>query len=82
MGSRMCLTSDGVAGHWVYQWPCQFSDPHQEWVGDLDSLWSSRHALMNVASGQYLDVDGNSPWPGAHLITWYWDATSGEAFGY
>jgi len=79
--SGMCLTSDGVAGHWVYQWPCENSNEHQQWVGDLDSITSHVTSLMNVASGQYLDVNGDSPWPGAHLITWYWDQSAGEGFG-
>jgi hypothetical protein len=81
--SGMCLTTDGVAGHWVYQWPCDSSNPHQEWRGTL-SLGSTNitHRLANVYSGLFLDVDGNSPWPGAHLITWYYDGSYGDFFSY
>jgi hypothetical protein len=79
--SGQCLTSDGVAGHWVYQWPCDNSNPHQQWEGDLGSVWSSMNGLQNRASALWLDVAGDAYWPGAHLITWYWNATLGEAFG-
>jgi Ricin-type beta-trefoil lectin domain-like len=49
--SGMCLTSDGVAGHWVYQWPCA-GYPQQEWAGTLESAWGgSSHGLKTPGAG-------------------------------
>jgi Ricin-type beta-trefoil lectin domain-like len=80
--SGMCLTSDGVAGHWVYQWPCG-GYPQQEWKGTLENAWGgSGHGLQNARSGLWLDVDGDASWAGAHIITWYNNDTYGELFTY
>lgn len=81
--SGMCLTTDGVAGHWVYQWPCDSSNPHQEWKGSLISAWyAGEHPLQNPASGLMLDVEGDHWWAGANIITWYPNGTDGELFAY
>ena len=78
--SGMCLTTDGVAGHWVYQWPCDRSNSHQDWRGE--TVLGGANGLYNRYSGLWLDVNGGSPWPGAHLITWYGNGSEGQVFGY
>jgi hypothetical protein len=83
--SGMCLTSDGMAGHWVYQWPCS-GYAQQEWTGTVPPYFGSSHVtastLKNAKSGLYLDVEGDSPWAGAHLITWSYNNTPGDFFTY
>lgn len=81
--SGMCLTTDGLAGHWLYQWPCDSSNSHQEWRGQLQrTILGSVKGLSNAYSGLWLDVDGGSPWPGAHLITWYDNGSDHQRFSY
>ena len=80
--SSMCLTTDGVAGDQVFQWPCNNSDPHQVWSGALTQYWGGFHGLMNPASGLYLDVSGDNRWAGGQLITWWWNGSSGDVFSY
>jgi Ricin-type beta-trefoil lectin domain-like len=85
--SGQCLTSDGVAGDQVYQWPCVGS-PYQQWtrneydVGPSGPDFGSRLAdtWQSVASGLYLDVSQDSPWPGAAIDTWYWNGGANQYF--
>lgn len=79
--SGMCLTTDGVAGDQVYQEPCG-EYVTEEWQGTLNRVFSRGNTLKNPWSGLYLDVSGNSGWPGAPIITWYYDGTNGEYFQY
>jgi len=79
--SGMCLTTDGIAGDQVTQWTCNGSS-QEEWHGSLPGGISSFSTLKNPASGLYLDVSGDSPWAGGHIIVWYWNSTHGELFSY
>jgi Ricin-type beta-trefoil lectin domain-like len=82
--SGMCLTTDGVAGHWVYQWPCG-SSWNQEWSSTVLNRAFTDAPGATIESynrGLYLDVAGDAYWPGGHLITWYWNDTPGEFFAY
>ena len=77
--SGQCLTSDGVPGDQVYQFPC-VSSPTQQWRTNLAT--SPNYCMIqNVASGLYLDVSANSVWPGTAIDTWYYNGNSNQYFG-
>src|ERR1700754_3238525 len=67
--SGRCLTTDGVAGHQLYQWTCNGS-PLQVWSGSFTDSFHST-TLTNPSSGLGMDVNGGSRWAGAAIIAWY-----------
>jgi hypothetical protein len=79
--SSQCLTTDGVAGDQVFQLPCS---------GGATQLWNTQinpsngafagSSIKSVYSGLYLDVNSDSPWPGASIDTWYWNGGSNQYF--
>ena len=74
LNSRMCLTTDGVAGHQLYQYPCQPNNESQMWSTPLDPLrpnLNSDAKISNKMSGLCVDVNGGSHAPGTAIITWY-----------
>lgn len=79
--SGKCLTTDGVAGHQLYQFSCVGS-PYQQWRGNLQSVFGAEHGLANVASGLSMDVSGASGTAGAPIITWYSNDNSNQHFSY
>lgn len=68
VNSNMCLTTDGVAGDQVTQMPCAGSQI-QQWQTSLNPGSVYAYTIKNVYSGLYLDVNGDSPWPGASIDT-------------
>jgi Ricin-type beta-trefoil lectin domain-like len=69
VNSNMCLTTDGVAGDQVYQEPCTDS-PDQLWDTNMGST-ANYTTMQSDYSYLYLDVNGDSPWPGGldrHLV--------------
>jgi Ricin-type beta-trefoil lectin domain-like len=79
VNSNMCLTTDGVAGDQVYQEPCSGSQL-QAWRTGLVPGTASAYTIQNVSSGLYLDVNGDSPWPGASIDTWYYNGGANQYF--
>jgi len=77
--SGMCLTSDGIAGDQVNQMPCEGSQL-QLWRTYLTPSSTSAYPIQNVYSGLYLDVSGNSPWPGAAIDTWPYNGGANQFF--
>jgi hypothetical protein len=77
--SGKCLTTDGVAGHQLYQFTCAGS-PLQKWSGTLDRM--QEHGLTNPYSGLRVDVDGGSRWAGAGIIAWYPHGGDNQQFTY
>ncbi|WP_042384097.1 RICIN domain-containing protein [Streptacidiphilus melanogenes] len=79
VNSGMCLTTDGVAGDGVYQLQC---------AGGAQQLWSTgitpsavgAYPIRSTYSGLYLDVSGNTAWPGATIDTWYWNGQGNQYF--
>ena len=76
--SGKCVTTDGVAGHQLYQWTCH---------GTANQLWDTAlnpngHAypIQSVASGLYVDVAGGSRAQGAAIDTWYWNGGDNQYF--
>jgi len=76
--SGMCLTTDGVAGDQLYQYPCLTTAsgepfPTQEWevkrVNANGVTWGS-DVLRNPSSGLVVDVSQSSYRPGAPIIAW------------
>jgi hypothetical protein len=85
--SGMCLATDGAAGHQLFQWYCNDSDPGEEWHGTLSSNFDSDffkygHTLVNPHSGLAMDVEGASRWAGARLVGWYNSGTDNQDFRY
>ncbi len=69
--SNQCLTTDGVPGHQVVQYPCHGS-PGQLWVTSLTSQdRANAKNIFNSWSGLDLDVNGDNPWPGTAIDVWY-----------
>jgi hypothetical protein len=77
--SGKCVTSDGVAGHQVYQWACNGTG-NQLWNTTLVANNRFSYPIPNVASGLYLDVAGGSGSRGAAIDTWYWNGGAGQYF--
>ena len=83
LNSNQCLTTDGVAGDNVYQFPCE-GLLGQEWYTDFPpggSLTNS-YPFESALSGLFLDVNGDSPWPGAGIDTWYSNGGWNQYFGW
>jgi hypothetical protein len=77
--SGQCLTTDGIAGHGVFQWPCVGSAT-QIWSTGLTPTSVSAWTIGNPWSGLYLDVSGNNPWPGTSLDVWYYNGGANQHF--
>jgi hypothetical protein len=70
VNSGLCLTTDGVAGDGVYQLQCTGSLP-QRWSTALTPSNPGSFSIQSQWTHLYLDVNGDSPWAGASLDTWY-----------
>lgn len=77
--SGQCLTTDGVAGDSVVQMPCSGSQI-QQWATSLTPSAFGAYTIRNPYSGLYLDVNGDSPWPGAALDVWYYNGGQNQYF--
>lgn len=77
--SGKCITTDGVAGHQLYQWRCH-GTPDQLWDTSLTPQSGYRYSIMNVGSGLYMDVAANSFTQGAAIDTWYWEGGDNQYF--
>jgi hypothetical protein len=77
--SGQCLTTDGVAGDTVYQFPC-VGATSQTWWTSITPGNTVGYSIQSAYSGLYLDVNGGSPWQGAAIDTWYWNGGSNQFF--
>jgi hypothetical protein len=68
--SGKCITTDGVAGHQLYQWNCK-GTPNQQWDTNLNPGTLNGYRIRSVASGLYMEVSGGSGSQGAAIDTWY-----------
>jgi hypothetical protein len=75
--SNQCLTSDGNPGDQVYQTIC-YGNNNQLWRTDVNAMRTGTYTIQNVYSGLYLDVYGDSPWPGASIDTWYYNGGANQ----
>jgi hypothetical protein len=80
VNSGLCLTTDGVAGDGVYQLQCAGGAP-QLWSTAITLTGVGAGTIRSVYSGLYLDVSGNTAWPGATIDTWYWNGQDNQYFG-
>ena len=78
--SGMCLTTDNVAGDQVYQFEC-FGVATQLWSTDLTPGTATDSTIESQSSGLYLDVNGDSPWEGTSIDTWYFNGGANQYFG-
>lgn len=78
--SGMCLTTDNVAGDQVYQFACLGAST-QLWITGLTLGSSSDWTFQSQSSGLYLDVNGDSPWEGTSIDTWYYNGGYNQHFG-
>jgi hypothetical protein len=78
--SGQCLTTDGIAGDGVYQFPC-VGAKSQEWNTNLPpNSPGTRYAIQSALSGLYLDVNSASTDAGAVIDTWYWNGGDNQYF--
>jgi hypothetical protein len=68
--SGQCITTDAIAGHWVYQSVCNGSAA-QQWATSITPGNLVGYAIRNPASALYLEIQGASASQGAHLDVWY-----------
>jgi hypothetical protein len=78
--SSQCMTTDGVAGDAVYQFPCVGADTQVWWTGITPGNTVAYSIQSATGSHLYLDVSGGSPWQGALIDTWYWNGGSNQYF--
>jgi hypothetical protein len=79
VNSGMCLAADYRAGDQVFQNYCDGS-PTQQWVTGLNPGSIYAYTIQNVGSQLYLDVNGDSPWPGAMIDTWPYTGGQNQYF--
>jgi Ricin-type beta-trefoil lectin domain-like len=81
--SGKCLTTDGVAGHQLYQFTCVGS-PLQKWQSNMYTLDKPNNVstIRNPSTGLNVDVNGASQWAGAAIIGWYRSNADNQYFGY
>jgi hypothetical protein len=77
--SGKCLTTDGVAGHQLYQWYCA-GTPGQLWVSTVVAGAFEPGTIRNSASGLMVDVSGGSVSQGAAIIGWYYTGGNNQRF--
>lgn len=77
--SNQCLTTDGVAGDGVYQFPCVGAQS-QEWTTNLVVGNGGQYTIKSALSGLYLDVYADSSSQGAVIDTWYGNGAPNQAF--
>lgn len=70
--SGLCITTDGVAGHWLFQDRCD-GRRYQQWRVSTSSGASN---YQNPATGLVMDVQGYSSNRGANIDGWYSKGTS------
>lgn len=78
--SGKCLTTDNVAGDQVYQFTCVGAST-QLWYTGLTPGSASDWTIQSQSSGLYLDVNGDSPWEGTVIDTWYFNGGYNQYFG-
>jgi Ricin-type beta-trefoil lectin domain len=79
--SGKCLTTDGVAGHEIYQFTCVGS-PLRKWQGTLRQQFDGKTDLVNRASRLALDISGGNHWAGGKLIGWPQNDQDNQKFRY
>lgn len=78
-GSGQCITTDGVAGHWLYQAVCNGS-AGQQWATSITPGNLVGYTIRNPASNLYMDIEGGSGSQGAHLDAWYRNGAPNQYF--
>ena len=86
--SGLCITTDGVAGHSLFQEPCDPSNKHQIWqqsnyyyvVPDGRRFQDSHNGVgyFNPESGLWWDLEGASANDGTRVIGWYSNTGSNQ----
>jgi hypothetical protein len=79
VNSNMCLTTDGAAGDQLYQEPCAGS-PDQLWDTNMTGSSTNYTTIRSDYSHLYLDVNGDSPWAGTSIDTWYYTGAANQLF--
>jgi hypothetical protein len=75
--SGKCMTTDGVAGHQLYQWSCT---PGNRQLWDTNMAPGQESRILSVYSGLAVDVSGGSASQGAAIDTWYWNGGWNQYF--
>jgi Ricin-type beta-trefoil lectin domain-like len=77
--SGQCLTTDGVAGDQLYQFP-RVGRRQQLWETLLTAGAGGSYNIASAYGGLYVDVSGDSAWPGAAVDTWYGNGGHNQYF--
>jgi hypothetical protein len=68
LASGQCLTTDGVAGHQLFTWPCY---PQSQNLWQLSATFGANGALIrNPAYDLYVEVYGGSTAAGGAIDAW------------
>ena len=81
--SQMCITTDGVAGDALYQFPCVGAATQQWQVSRTTTWWSDGGPIFtfeNPATGLVMDVYGDSYSPGAEVDAWYPNGNANQSW--
>lgn len=76
VNSGLCITTDGVAGHPLFQLACDSNNPYQLW----DYSAHRYYGFSNPTSGLYMDIEGASYNKGAEVIGWYSNSGMNQIF--
>lgn len=74
-----CLTTDGIAGHPVYQAPCNGA-LNQSWITNLTTGDSEPRSIHSVSSGLYLDIPRSLATAYTTLEVWYSNGNDNQFF--
>lgn len=86
--SGLCLRTDGVAGHAIYQDYCSDYDIYERWQPSSPTTWrfwvggSNPVYFQNPATGLVLDVNQASKSDSAAVIGWYYNGGPNQAWQY
>jgi len=79
VNSGQCLSTDGVAGDQLYQWPCDPGSINQQW--SLIYPYGPDYAdLYNPYFDLVVDVSGDSYAAGASIDAWPWNGQASQLF--
>jgi hypothetical protein len=77
--SGLCLTTDGIAGHALFQWPCMPVDP-ELWALPADFGANTNSWIRTPNAGLYMEVYGGSTTPGGVIDAWPWNGGYNNQF--
>src|SRR3954452_23386682 len=78
--SGLCLTTDGIANHQLYQDYCNKGARPQFQIATSSSGGQKVVTIYHPSSGLVVDVSGHSQWAGAGVNLWYPNCGDNQSF--